>query len=47
MDMFGNKYDYQIRNNKTDHSKDFYFIQPYELFEKKLLDPKMADYIIK
>ena len=35
VNLFGKKYDYQVRN-QVDGGKDFYNIQPYNLFEQKL-----------
>lgn len=40
VNFFGNKYDYQVRNNKNDGSKDLYNIKEYKLFEKDLEEIK-------
>lgn len=37
---FGKKYDYQIRNNNNDKSKDLYNIKDYKFFEKDLEEIK-------
>lgn len=52
INMFGKKYDYQIRNNLNDNSKDMYNIKPYEFLNNdieklKLENPNLYQKFLK